>query len=157
MKGSSDTETFFFLALTFGLEDDSAARRGARGRLHRTGLPTPRIAHPVQNERPRSRNGVDVGLPLRSQGQPPSLYFSTKVSTLREQHPDIPVFQALSDNSRLVVSEPLGDLEGALDELPASSYGVVKLGPAIGSPSTANLSRPQARAFVRSAHNVCNG
>ena len=64
-----------------------------------------------------------------SEGIPPSLYFSTKVETLRQQHPDIRVFQKLSDNSRLIVSEPLGDLAGAWNEVPASTYGVVKLGP----------------------------
>ena len=34
----------------------------------------------------------------------------------------------LSDESRLVVSEPLGDLAGAWNEVPESSYGVIREG-----------------------------
>ena len=47
-----------------------------------------------------------------TEGTPPSLYYSTKVETLRVQYPDMPIFQELSDDSRLIVSEPLGDLVG---------------------------------------------
>jgi glutamine amidotransferase len=38
------------------------------------------------------------------------------------------VLHKLSDESRLVVSEPLGDLEGAWNEVPESSWGVVQAG-----------------------------
>jgi len=55
----------------------------------------------------------------------PSLFFSTKIETLRSQHPEIPVFLTLSDQTRLVVSEPLGDLKGAWNEVPASHYGII--------------------------------
>ncbi len=34
----------------------------------------------------------------------------------------------LSDESRLVVSEPLGDLVGAWNEVPESHYGVIQEG-----------------------------
>src|SRR5262249_14487856 len=47
------------------------------------------------------------------------------VATLRAQHPEIAVLQELSDASRLVVSEPLGDLAGAWNEVPESSWGVI--------------------------------
>src|SRR5439155_26364173 len=53
---------------------------------------------------------------------------SPNVSTLPAQHPDNPVLQELSDESRLVVSEPLGDLAGAWDAVPESSYGVIQEG-----------------------------
>jgi glutamine amidotransferase len=63
-----------------------------------------------------------------SAGKSRSLFYSTDVSTLREQHPDNPVLHELSDESRLVVSEPLGDLAGAWNEVPESSYGVIQEG-----------------------------
>ena len=63
-----------------------------------------------------------------SEGLPPSLYFSTKVATLRAQHPDISIFETLSDESRLIVSEPLGDLAGAWNEVPASTYAMIRDG-----------------------------
>jgi glutamine amidotransferase len=43
------------------------------------------------------------------------------VSTLRQQYPDNPVLHQLSDDARLIVSEPLGDLRGAWQEVPESS------------------------------------
>ena len=57
-----------------------------------------------------------------------SLFYSTSVDTLRAQHPDNPILQLVSDETRLVVSEPLGDLAGAWNEVPESSYGVVQEG-----------------------------
>ncbi len=38
------------------------------------------------------------------------------------------MLQTLSDESRLVVSEPLGDLVGAWNEVPESHYGVIQEG-----------------------------
>ena len=58
-------------------------------------------------------------------GVPPSLYFSTSIETLRDQHPEIPLFLTLSEETRMIVSEPLGDLKGAWHEVPASCYGVI--------------------------------
>jgi len=63
-----------------------------------------------------------------SEGVPPSLFYSTSVDTLRKQHPDMPVFERLSDESRLVVSEPLGDLAGVWNEVPPSHFGVIHAG-----------------------------
>ena len=57
-------------------------------------------------------------------------------TTLREQHPDLAVLHGLSDESRLVVSEPLGDLVGAWNEVPESSYGVIQEGDDLLQPFT---------------------
>jgi glutamine amidotransferase len=43
-------------------------------------------------------------------------------------YPEDTRLQGLGDESRLVVSEPLGDLVGAWNEVPEASYGVVKPG-----------------------------
>jgi glutamine amidotransferase len=63
-----------------------------------------------------------------SEGQSRSLFYSTAVSTLRHQYPDNPVLHGLSDETRIIVSEPLGDLAGAWNEVPESSYGVIQHG-----------------------------
>src|SRR5215211_7568027 len=57
-----------------------------------------------------------------------TLFFSTAIDTLRELYPDNMMFQELDEDTRLVVSEPLGDLPGAWHEVPESSYGVVQYG-----------------------------
>ena len=57
-----------------------------------------------------------------------SLFHSTDISTLRDQHPDLPILHELSDDTRLVVSEPLGDLRGAWREVPEATCVVVRGG-----------------------------
>jgi glutamine amidotransferase len=61
-------------------------------------------------------------------GRSRSLFHSADVSTLRDQYPDNPVLHQLADDARLVVSEPLGDLQGAWLEVPESTCVVVRGG-----------------------------
>jgi predicted glutamine amidotransferase len=68
------------------------------------------------------------GFRYSSEGKSRTLYYSTDMRTVRELYPDRPRIQELSDESRLVVSEPLVDLPGAWNEVPESSYGVVREG-----------------------------
>jgi glutamine amidotransferase len=63
-----------------------------------------------------------------SERQSRTLYFSTSVHALRALYPENPMFQRLDDETRLVVSEPLGDLAGAWNEVPESSWGVIREG-----------------------------
>ena len=63
-----------------------------------------------------------------SEGRSRSLFYSTKLHTLRQLYPDNPILHQVSEETRLVVSEPLGDLTGAWNEVPESSYGVVHHG-----------------------------
>jgi predicted glutamine amidotransferase len=57
-----------------------------------------------------------------------TLFYSTDVRAVRKLHPERVRLQEVSDESRIVVSEPLGDLTGAWNEVPESSYGVVQEG-----------------------------
>ncbi len=128
LEGSTDSEAFFFLALTMGLEDDPpAAVERAVGLIEHVGRENG-IEHPIQMTVATTDGDRVWGFRYSSEGRSRSLYFSTLVATLRAQYPDNPVLQGLSDESRLVVSEPLGDLEGAWNEVPESSYGVVQEG-----------------------------
>jgi hypothetical protein len=54
-----------------------------------------------------------------------SLFYTTDVPTLRKLYPDRQLFQEVSDDARLIVSEPLGDVAGAWNEVPESTYGAV--------------------------------
>jgi hypothetical protein len=53
---------------------------------------------------------------------------------LRRMHPDNELVQQLSEGSRLVVSEPLGNLAGAWNPMPEGAYGVVKADTSTMSP-----------------------
>jgi hypothetical protein len=47
---------------------------------------------------------------------------------LKALHPESEELAALSDETRVVVSEPLGDLLGAWNEVPESHVGIVQPG-----------------------------
>lgn len=128
IEGSSDSELFFFLALTLGLEDDPpGAVEKAVGLIEETGR-RHGVQHPIQMT-VATTDGVRVwGFRYSSEGQSRTLFYSTDVSTLRTLHPEIEVLHRVSDESRLVVSEPLRDLPGAWNEVPESSYGVIQEG-----------------------------
>jgi glutamine amidotransferase len=128
IEGSTDSELFFHLALTMGLEDDPpAAVEQAVGLIeHVGGLAG--VEHPIQMTVATTDGGRLWAFRYSSEGDSRSLYFSTRVDTLREQHPEVALLQQVSDETRLVVSEPLGDLKGAWNVVPESSYGVVQDG-----------------------------
>jgi hypothetical protein len=59
-----------------------------------------------------------------SKGKSRSLFLTRDLRTLRQQYPDREILREVSDDARLVVSEPIGDLPGAWVEMPEASYGV---------------------------------
>jgi predicted glutamine amidotransferase len=128
IEGSADSETLFYLALTFGLEDDppKAVERMVGfveevGRRHG-------VEHPIQMTIGTSDGKSVWAFRYSSEGDSRTLFYSTDVRTVRELHPELEVLQLVSDETRIVVSEPLGDLSGAWNEVPESSYGVVQDG-----------------------------
>lgn len=128
IEGSTDSETFFHLALTMGLEDDPpAAVESAVGHIEHVGR-SHGIEHPIQMTVATTDGATVWAFRYSSEGKSRSLFYSTDVATLREQHPDVDFLNKVSDESRLIVSEPLGDLAGAWNEVPESSYGVVQEG-----------------------------
>jgi glutamine amidotransferase len=128
IEGSTDSELFCFLALTLGLEDDPpAAVERAVGLIEHVGRSNG-VEHPIQMTVATTDGTTVWAFRYSSERDSRSLFYSTRVDTLREQYPDNPVLHGLSDETRLVVSEPLGDLAGAWNEVPESSYGVVQHG-----------------------------
>lgn len=128
IEGSTDSEVFFFLALTLGLEDDPpAAVEQAVGLIEETGR-RHGVEHPIQMTVATTDGHRIWAFRYSSERQSRSLFFSTDVHTLRETHPDLEVLQMVNDEARLIVSEPLRDLAGLWNEVPESSYGVVQEG-----------------------------
>ena len=116
---------FFFLALSLGLEDDPPdAVEQAVGLIEETGRHHG-IDLPIQMTVCTTDGNHVWAFRYSSEGRSRSLFYSTEVGTLRRQHPDNPMLHDLSDETRIVVSEPLGDLAGAWNEVPESSYGVI--------------------------------
>jgi len=123
IEGSSDTEVFFYLALTFGLaENPPIAVQRAVGFIERI-CRSQGIDHPMRMSVAASDGDSLWAFRYSSEGVPPSLFYSTNVQALREQHPELEVLQNISEESRMVVSEPLGDLAGVWNEVAPSSWG----------------------------------
>jgi predicted glutamine amidotransferase len=149
IEGSSDSEVLFHLALTFDLEEDPVAA------LERTAGFVEEVAEEHEVEEPLQMSvAVTDGERIfaarySSEGRSRSLHFSTDARALKEQYPEIEELQALSDEARAVVSEPLGDLVGAWNEVPESSIGIVQPGEDELRPFT-----PRRRADARSGGTV---
>jgi glutamine amidotransferase len=128
IEGTTDTEMLFFLAMTFGLKDDPAAAVArAVGLVEEVGR-RHGVDFPVQMTVATTDGETTWAFRYSTEGKSRTLYHSTDIATLRRQYPDNPALHLLSDDSRLVVSEPLGGLRGAWREVPESTYVVVRGG-----------------------------
>jgi predicted glutamine amidotransferase len=128
IEGTTDSEMMFYLAITFGLDEDPpGAVARMVGVVERSGHDHG-VEFPLQMTIAVTDGQRVWAFRYSSQGASRSLFYSTRVDALRELHPDMTFLQGVSDETRLVVSEPLGDLPGAWNEVPESSYGVVQAG-----------------------------
>jgi glutamine amidotransferase len=125
IQGSTDSEVLFFLALTFGLEQDPPAAVARAVALVEEAGRRRGVEHPIQMTVATTDGDVTWAFRYSSEGRSRSLFHSTDVSTLRLQYPDHAVLHGVSDDARLVVSEPLGSLRGAWREVPESTCVVV--------------------------------
>ncbi len=126
IQGSTDSELMFHLALTFGLEQDPiGGLERMAGFIESTGSAAG-IAEPLQ---------MTVGLmdgerlyAARYASGPVvnSLFVSEDAESVRALYPESERFSRLSDNARLVVSEPLSHLPGVWREVPTSSALIVQ-------------------------------
>jgi len=128
IAGTTDSELMFFLALTFGLQEEplGALERMAgfveeTGRRHGIDEPLQMTVAVSDGERlyaARYASGPVVN----------SLFVTADASAVRALSPGEARFQQFSDEARAVVSEPLGDLPGLWHELPAGTAIVVQAG-----------------------------
>ncbi|MFG3137602.1 hypothetical protein ACGFZA_15490 [Streptomyces sp. NPDC048211] len=128
LKGSTDSEVMFYLAITFGLDQDvpgAVARMAGsiEGLGHEQGVELPlRMTAAVSDG---ERLWAFRYSSLRASR---SLFCSTGADTVQALQPDLEVLSEASDGTRMVVSEPLGGLPGEWNEVPESSYGVIRPG-----------------------------
>jgi glutamine amidotransferase len=133
VEGSTDSETLFFLALTFGLRDDPL------GALERT------IGHV---ERARQEVGIDLPVYFSAAAtdgqriwavrystcnQSRTLYHSRHSHALRRVDGS---YEVLPEGAVVVVSEPLDELADHWEEVPESTGIVVEAGKVTSGPFT---------------------
>ena len=128
IEGTTDSEAFFYLALTFGLQDDPVdAVERAVGLIEEVGERNG-VEHPIQMT-VATTDGTSIwAFRYSSEHDSRSLFFSTRMDHLKAHYPESEELARLSDETRVVVSEPLGDVAGAWNEVPESHVGVVRPG-----------------------------
>jgi glutamine amidotransferase len=128
IEGTTDSEVMFYLALTFGLEDDPvAAVERMVGFVEQTGREHG-VELPLQMTVATTDGRTIWAFRYSSEGDSRSLFFSTRMDALKAHYPELVELARLSDETRAIVSEPLGDLEGAWNEVPESHVGIVRPG-----------------------------
>ena len=128
IAGGTDSELLFYLALTFGLaEDPPAAVSSAIGLVEAVGR-AHGVADPFQGTLATTDGHRMWVFRYSSAGETRSLFYTTDVPTLRHLYPEQQIVKELSVDARIVVSEPIGDLPGAWQEMPEASFAVIACG-----------------------------
>ncbi|XVV08349.1 class II glutamine amidotransferase [Actinoplanes sp. CA-131856] len=128
LAGSTDSEVMFHLALTYGLRDRPIAAVERMAGLIESVARSHGVPDPLQMTVATTDGDRIWGFRYSSEGHSRSLFYSTDISALHRLYPDDKRLRGLSDETRLVVSEPLGELEGAWQPVPESSWGVIQKG-----------------------------
>jgi predicted glutamine amidotransferase len=128
IHGSTDSETLFYLALTFGLDEDPiGAVERAVGFIEATGH-AHGVEHPVQMTLGFSDGTRLWAIRYSSIHESRTLFVSADREAIQALHPENERFRRLTDEDRLVVSEPLSDLPGVWIPVPESTALVIQPG-----------------------------
>jgi predicted glutamine amidotransferase len=129
IRGSTDSELMFHLALTFGLEDDPI---GGLERMagHIEALGAARgVAQPLQMTIGLSDGERLYAVRYASGPVVNTLHVSEDIEAVRRLYPAEERFTHFGDEARVVVSEPLIVLPELWHEVPPSSALVIQKGP----------------------------
>ena len=136
VEGTTDSEVMFYLALTFGLDDNPlgglermAGFVEAAGR--RIG-----VEHPLQMTVGVTDGSRLYAVRYASGPEANTLFLTSSVRDLRLLYPEDERLQHFSDEIRVVVSEPLIDLPGLWGEVPPGTAVVVQPGEDLRVPFT---------------------
>ena len=129
IEGTTDSELMFFLALTFGLDEEPlpalermAGFVEATGRRHGVEDPLQMTVGVSDGERLHAVRYASGAVAANS------LYVSNDARDVRLLYPENERLRHMSDEARAIVSEPLADLPGLWREVPPSSAVVVQPG-----------------------------
>jgi predicted glutamine amidotransferase len=125
IQGSTDSETMFYLALTFGLDQEPIpALERMAGYIEQIAREQ-RIENPVQMTLGVADGSRLYAVRYSSEGNSRSLFHSESLAALKELYPTHPHLAAFPVDARAVVSEPLSELSDVWIEIPESTVLVV--------------------------------
>lgn len=125
IRGTTDSEIIFHLALSFGLREDPVAAMSETVRFIEALGHRHDIAHAVQGTFAVTDGATIWAFRYSSEGRTRTLFHTEDVTVLRRMYPDLERLQAYSPNARVVLSEPISDLPGAYIEVPESTVVIV--------------------------------
>jgi predicted glutamine amidotransferase len=125
IRGSTDSELMFHLALGFGLPDDPIGALARMAGLVEAVGAAAGIEAPIQMTVGLTDGEVLYAVRYASGPVVNTLYVSEDVDSVRMLYPEQERLQHFSDDARVVVSEPLVELPGLWREVPASTALVV--------------------------------
>jgi glutamine amidotransferase len=118
IRGTTDSELMFFLALTYGMDSDVVSGIERMVGYVETVARKAGIDNPIQMTLGISDGETLYAIRYSSERQSRSLFHSRSVESLREIYPEA---VSLSADAIAIVSEPLSDLSGVWEEIPESS------------------------------------
>jgi predicted glutamine amidotransferase len=125
IAGQTDSELLFFLALTFGLEDDPPTAIEHTVGLVEKVAARHGIAYPFQGTIATTSGEAIWTFRYSSEGRSRSLFYTTDVPTLRKLYPERELYEQVSEDAHMVVSEPLGNMPGVWNEVPEATCRIV--------------------------------
>ena len=128
VQGSTDTEVVFNLALTNGLEEDPIEALEATVALIESIGSKHGVAEPVQATFGVSDDTTLWAVRYATEGSPRSLFASADVAAIHELYPENRRFRRLTEDDRLIVSEPFSDLPGVWHEIPPATAVTIQRG-----------------------------
>jgi predicted glutamine amidotransferase len=125
IRGTTDSEVVFHLALTLGLRDDPVAGVTKAVQMVEKVGREHGIRFPMQGTMALSDGATIWAFRYSTQGRSRTLFHSVDIDTLREMYPDAERLKLFGRHAHVVVSEPLNDLPGAFVEVPESTVAIL--------------------------------
>lgn len=125
IEGTTDSEVLFFLALTFGLEEDPIGAASRMAHLVERVGGEHGVEHPLGMTLGVSDGERIFAIRYASDGHPRTLFHSKDMRALKELNPRV---EGWSNDTRVVVSEPFGTLSESWVEIRPSSSVVIDAG-----------------------------
>jgi glutamine amidotransferase len=125
IRGTTDSEVLFYLAITFGLQSDPVgAMRKAVDMIEKTGEEKG-VRFPMQGTLALSDGVTLWAFRYSTAHRTRTLFHSVEMPALREMYPDAERLQVFGEKAKVVVSEPLNDTPGAFVEVPESTVAIL--------------------------------
>jgi glutamine amidotransferase len=125
IRGTTDSEVLFHLALTLGLTDDPVAGMERAIRMVESVGHEHGVTFPMQGTIAISDGSTLWAFRYSSQRRSRTLFHSADVATLEQLYPDATRLRSFGKHAQVVVSEPLTDLPGVFIEVPESTVATL--------------------------------